>query len=141
MKTTLSSKLALTLALGGVVAGVVSLLPMDEGSRDSGLIGAVVAAVLGAVTLVLKTQLGRGLTGNGALKAMMTAQGLAFLLRLVAVGVGAVILKQNDTMSLLSPRGASSPFAFVIAFFAVSLAQQVLETKSLLAGATMKVIS
>lgn len=129
---TLSSRIALALALGGVAAGVVSLLPMDAGSRESGLIGAVVAAVLGAVTLVLKTQLGRGLTGNGALKAMMTAQGLAFLLRLVAVGVGAVVLKQNDTMS---------PMAFVIAFFTVSLAQQVLETKSLLAGATMKVIS
>lgn len=122
--------LPLTLALGGVVAALVFVLPMDEGSRTSAWIGALVAALLGGVAMVIKTQLsGLGLTGTAAMKALITAQGLTFMLRLIAVGVGAVALKPHDELS---------PMAFVIAFFAVSLPQQALETRSLLAGTTRK---
>lgn len=128
----LDTMLALTLALGGVVAALAYLLPMDEGSRTSALIGSLLASALGAITMLLKTQLGKGLTGTAALKVLMTTQGLAFMLRLLAVGVGAIVLKQN---------AALSPFAFVISFFVVSLAQQALETRSLLSSATVKVIS
>jgi hypothetical protein len=63
---------------------------------------------------------------------MMTTQGLAFMLRLIAVALGAISLKQDDAMS---------PMAYVISFFVVSLAQQALETRSLLSSATVKVIS
>ena len=126
----LSTMLPLTLALGGVVATLAMVLPMDPGSRTSALIGALVASLAGAVTMVLKTLLGRGLTGNAALKALMTAQGLAFMLRLVAVGLGAVLLRQDESLSAM---------AFVIAFFVVSLGQQVLETRSLLSGSSTKV--
>ena len=129
----LNTMLPLTLALGGVVAALAFVLPMDVGSRTSALIGALVASVLGAVALVLKTQLGKGLTGTAALKVTMTTLGLSFMLRLMAVGLGAVVIKQNPELS---------PFAFVIAFFVVSLSQQVLETRSLLSSATpVKVIS
>ncbi len=129
----LNTMLPLTLALGGVVAALAFLLPMDEGSRTSALIGALVASALGAVSLILKTQLGKGLTGTAALKVTMTTLGLSFMLRLMAVGLGAVVIKQNPALS---------PFAFVIAFFVVSLSQQVLETRSLLSSATpVKVIS
>jgi hypothetical protein len=38
--------LALTLALGGVVAAVACVLPLDVGSRTSALIGALVASGL-----------------------------------------------------------------------------------------------
>ena len=123
----LNTMLPLTLALGGVVAALAFVLPMDSGSRTSALIGALVASALGAVSLVLKTQLGKGLTGTAALKVTMTTLGLSFMLRLMAVGLGAVVMKQNPELS---------PFAFVIAFFVVSLSQQVLETRSLLSSAT-----
>ena len=123
----LNTMLPLTLALGGVVAALAFVLPMDSGSRTSALIGALVASALGAVSLVLKTQLGKGLTGTAALKVTMTTLGLSFMLRLMAVGLGAVVIKQNPELS---------PFAFVIAFFVVSLSQQVLETRSLLSSAT-----
>lgn len=129
----LNTMLPLTLALGGVVAALAFVLPIEAGSRTSALIGALVASALGAIALVLKTQLGKGLTGTAALKVTMTTLGLSFMLRLMAVGLGAVVLKQNPELS---------PFAFVIAFFVVSLSQQVLETRSLLSSATpVKVIS
>jgi hypothetical protein len=122
----LSSTLPLTLALAGLVGAVVAVLPLEHVERTSGFIGVLAAAVLGAVVLVLKTQLGAlSLTGTAALKALMTAQGLSFLLRLIVVGVGAFALKAD-----------SSPMAFVIAFFAVSLPQQALETRALLRGTT-----
>ena len=126
----LTTTLPLTLALGGLVALLVFVLPLDAGDRTSAWIGALVASLLGAVALVIKTQFsGMGLTGTAAMKALVTAQGLAFMLRLIAVGVGAVSLKQNEALS---------PMAFVIAFFVVSLSQQALETRSLLTGATRK---
>lgn len=120
----LATTLPLTLALGGLVGAVAAVLPLEAADRTSAFLGALAAAALGAVVLVLKTQLGgRGLQGTAALKALVTAQGLAFLLRLSVVGVGAFAL-----------RGELSPIAYVIAFFAVSLPQQALETKSLLCG-------
>ena len=126
----LTTTLPLTLALGGLVALLVFVLPLDAGDRTSAWIGTGVASLLGAVALVIKTQFsGMGLTGTAAMKALVTAQGLAFMLRLIAVGVGAVWLKQNESLS---------PMAFVIAFFVVSLSQQALETRSLLTGATRK---
>jgi hypothetical protein len=126
----LSTTLPLTLALGGLVALLVFVLPLDAGDRTSAWIGTLVASLLGAVALVIKTQFsGMGLTGTAAMKALVTAQGLAFMLRLIAVGVGAVSLKQHEALS---------PMAFVIAFFVVSLSQQALETRSLLAGTTRK---
>ena len=128
----LNSMLPLTIALGGVVAALAVVLPIDQGSRTSALIGALMAALLGTVSMVLKTQLGKGLTGTAALKVTMTTQGLSFMLRMLAVALGAVVLKQDPTLS---------PMAYVIAFFVASLGQQVLETRSLLSGATVKVIS
>jgi len=126
----LTTTLPLTLALGGLVALLVFVLPLDAGDRTSAWIGTLVASLLGAVALVIKTQFsGMGLTGTAAMKALVTAQGLAFMLRLIAVGVGAVSLKQNEALS---------PMAFVIAFFVVSLSQQALETRSLLTGTTRK---
>jgi len=128
----LSTMLPLTLALGGVVAALAFVLPLDTSSRDSALLGALIASAAGAVTMVLKNLLGKGLTGNAALKALMTAQGLSFLLRLLAIGLGAIVVRQNEALSAM---------AFVIAFFVVSLGQQALETRSLLSGSKVKVIS
>lgn len=121
----LSTMLPLTIALGGVVAALVFVLPLDAAGQTSWLIGSLVSSLLGALALVVKTQLApQGVSGAAALKGLLAGQGLAFMLRLMAVGVGAVALKQAEL----------SPFAFVISFFVVSLAQQVLETRSLLAA-------
>lgn len=118
-------KLPLTLALGGLAAAVTLVLRFEPAERSAWLVGCLTAAVLGALTLLLKTTLtGMGLTGAAALKALMTAQMLTFFLRLLVVGVGAFGTQQNDL----------SPVYFVIAFFVVSLAQQVLETRSLLSA-------
>ena len=57
---------------------------------------------------------------------MLAAQVSTFLLRLLAVGMGAVTIKVAQL----------SPVAFVIAFMVVSLGQQALETHHLLAGVT-----
>lgn len=145
----LNTMLPLTLALGGVVAIFVLVVPMEAPVRTSALLGALVSSVLGGVVMALKSLLTRGNrqsdfsprtltgevdvgpTGTAALKAVMAAQVLAFMLRLIAVGVGAVAVKQAEALS---------PMAFVIAFFAVSVAQQMLETRNLLAG-TVKVKS
>ena len=117
--------LPLTLALGGLAAAVTLVLRFEPVAQTSWLIGCLVAAVLGAITLVLKTAFtGMGLTGMAALKALMTAQMLAFFLRLLVVGVGAFGLQQNGL----------SAMHFVISFFVVSLAQQALETRSLLSA-------
>jgi hypothetical protein len=51
------------------------------------------------------------------------------MLRLLAVGASALLIKDSASLT---------PAPFVITFFVVSLAQQVLETRSLLAGATVK---
>ncbi len=121
----LCTSLPLTIALGGLVAALVFVLPFDGDGRISWLLGALVSSLLGALVLVVKVQLSPpGLSGAAALKALLAAQGLGFMLRLLAVGVGAVAIKQGEL----------SPFAFVISFFVVSLAQQVLETRSLLAA-------
>lgn len=124
----LNAMLASTLALSGVVATCAMLLPLNQGARTSALVGALTAAALGALAIVLKTQLGKGLTGTAALKVMMTSLGLTFMLRLFAVGLGALVLKQDEALS---------PMAFVIAFFIASLGQQALETRSLLGGAKL----
>ncbi|HEY1088903.1 MAG TPA: hypothetical protein VGE37_14465, partial [Archangium sp.] len=120
----LSTTLPLTLAIAGVVGVAAMVLPMEAVDRTSAFIAVLAAACLGSVALVLKTQLGAlNLQGTAALKALMVAQGLSFFLRLIVVGVGAFALKAEY-----------SPMAYVIAFFAVSLPQQALETKALLRG-------
>jgi hypothetical protein len=123
----LATTLPVTLALGGLVGALVAVLPLEAADRTSAFIGALAAALLGAVVLALKTQLGGlGLKGTAAIKALVTAQGLSFLLRLIVVGVGAFALRGGEL----------SPIAYVISFFAVSLPQQALETQSLLRGST-----
>lgn len=126
---TLNAMLASTVALSGLVGVCAMVLPLDEGMKTSALIGALASSVMGTLVIVLKTQLGKGLTGAAALKVMMTSLGLTFMLRLLTVAMGAIVLKQNESLS---------PIAFVIAFFISSLLQQLLETRSLLSSLPVK---
>jgi hypothetical protein len=126
----LTSTLPLTLAIGGLAAAAALVLPFEAGSKTSWLIGALAAAVTGAVVLTLKLAVAAPstMTGAAAMKAVLTAQMLSLFVRLIAVGVGAFVLKQNEL----------SPIMFVFSFALVSLGQQFLEAKSLLARAPAK---
>ena len=120
----------MTVALGGVVAVLVMLLPLEALQRTSAMGGAIAAALVGAVAMVVKFRFsGEGLKGPGAVGVLMLAQGLAFMLRLLVLGVGAILLKVTQTLD---------PSAFIIAFFVVSLAQQALEARTLLVAAPVK---
>lgn len=120
---TLGTSLPLSLAIGGVVALLLFALPLSPEDARAWLLGAMVSSVIGVVSLVLKTKLSAGLTGTAAIKALLTAQVSSFLLRLLGVGAGAFAMKQQEL----------SPLLYVVSYFLVSLPQQVLETKSLLA--------
>ncbi|MGV3622333.1 MAG: hypothetical protein ACO1OB_16060 [Archangium sp.] len=125
----LTTLLPLTIGIGALVAAMVFVFPMGEG-QTPWLIGSLLSAVIGALTLTVKSLLSApDLKGTAALRALLTAQGLAFMLRLMAVGVGAFAMNANGL----------SPMQFVISFFVVSLAQQVLETRSLLSTHPTKV--
>lgn len=124
---TLSTTLPLTLAFGGVVALGAMALPLEPQARTAALVGALLAALFGGLSMVIKTLLtGPGLTERGAVKALIVAQGSSFMLRLLAVLTGALAIRKLDL----------SVVAFVIPFFIVSLAQQALETRTMLASTT-----
>jgi hypothetical protein len=126
---TLTTSLPATLAIGGIAASMVLVLPWAKENASAWLLGSLVAAILGAIVLVVKLQFTSfGLTGTAAIKAVITAQVIGFFLRLVGVGVGVLAMKQNEL----------SLFAFVVPFFVVSLSQQVLETRSLLSRGPAK---
>ncbi len=121
----LSLTFALSLAIA-VLAGLVAFALSPEG-RGAWLAGAATAAVVGVLTLVLKSALTRGSTsGSAVVKTVLAAQLLSFMLRLIGAGLGAFITQQQG----------GRPELFVIAFIAVSLAQQALETRNLLSQPT-----
>jgi uncharacterized membrane protein len=126
----LSSTLPLTLAIGGLAAALSLVLPFEASSKTSWLIGALAAAGTGAIVLTLKLLVAgpSSLKGTAAMKAVLTAQMLSFFVRLIAVGLGAFVLKQNEL----------SPIMFVFSFALVSLGQQFLEAKALLARNPVK---
>ncbi len=122
----LALTLSLVVALGAVAAGFVWAAGFEPGVRLSALVGVLAGTAMGLLTVLIKTQLaGRVSHGLPGLKALLAAQGITFALRLVGLAAGLVGLHGEP---------ASSPIAFVIAFFAVSLGQQALEMKSLLAA-------
>lgn len=119
-------QISLSLALGGVGAAVATYAPMDAPWRGAALVGCLVAAAIGAVAMLMKGQfVSRASGGTAAVRLLLTAQVFAMLLRLAAVGLGAVLFQLD---------GRFSPVAFVVAFLAVSLIQQVFEMRSLLAA-------
>ena len=119
-----TSTVLLSLSVGALVASAALLAQLSD-VQGSWLLGALVASVTGIVTVALKSTISNAkLEGAAALKALLAAQGAAFGIRLVAVGVGAFAVKGY----------AGSPPAFVISFLVVSLAQQVIEARSLLAA-------
>jgi hypothetical protein len=122
----LALNLSLVVLLGAVAAGLVSGLGLDDGTRLSAYVGVLAGTAMGLLTLLIKTQLaGRVSGGISGVKALVAALGVTFFLRLLGIAAGLVGLHGEPS---------ASPIAFVIAFFAVSLGQQALEMKSLLAA-------
>lgn len=117
-----ATALVLELLIVALVGGAVMVLSLGAGERAAALLGVGVSGLLGALALLVKTQVAK-LSTKGV-KQLLSAQVSMFLLRLVAVGVGALALRGDE---------ASSPVAFVLAFFAVYLGQQVVEVRSVLA--------
>lgn len=122
----LTLTLSLVVALGVVAGALVSGLGLDEGTSLSAYVGVLTGTAMGLLTLLIKTQLAGRITGGIAgVKALVAGLGVTFFLRLLGIAAGLIGLHGNP---------AASPIAFVIAFFAVSLGQQALEMKSLLAA-------
>ena len=122
----MTASIGLTVLLGALVARGVTAVHLEPATRGSALLGVGVSTVLGIAALIIKTQFMRLIApGSPGIKALMGGQVLSFLLRLLAVGVGAVALKADPD---------SSPAGFVLAFFAVYMTQQFVETRSLLAS-------
>jgi hypothetical protein len=129
MKSMMAS-IGLTVLLGALVALGVTAVHLEPATRGSALLGAGVSTLLGVGALTIKVQFSKLVApGSSGIKALMGGQVLSFLLRLLAVGVGAVALKADPD---------SSPAGFVLAFFAVYLTQQFVETRSLLASYATK---
>ncbi|MBL8912528.1 MAG: hypothetical protein JNM17_17680 [Archangium sp.] len=124
----LTTTLPLTIAIGGAVAALSLVLPFEAASKTSWLIGALIAAFTGAIVLALKLMLAgpASIKGTAAMKAVLTAQMLSLFVRIIAVGVGAFALKNAEL----------SPIMFVFSFALVSMGQQFVEAKSLLARKT-----
>ena len=125
----MAANMGLTVLLGGLVAVLVSVAGLDPVTKDSALLGAGVSTVLGVVALTIKAQFLRLSAGSVEVKGLLSGQVLSFLLRLLAVGAGALALKSDPD---------SSPFGFVLAFLAVYVTQQFVETRSLMASYAAK---
>jgi hypothetical protein len=124
------ANLVVTAALGVAAALSVAGLGLEPPSRDSAWLGVGVSTAIGLLAYTIKVAFFRSTaTGSPGIKALMSGQVLSFLLRLLAVGVGAAAVKASS---------GGSPTAFVLAFFAVYLGQQLIETTSLLANYATK---
>ncbi len=114
--------LVLELAVGLFGGGVVLALALQGLAQLSALTGVAAALVFGLLALFAKSH--ATTEGGAGLKDALKVQGLAMGLRLVALGLGGVVMKQ---------RGLDAT-AFVLAFAAVTMVQQVIEVRFLLAA-------
>jgi hypothetical protein len=119
---TLGASLLITCAVGLVVAGGALVLGLEPAVFTAALLGSGVSTLLGALALVIKVASPLA-GGTGGLRALLSRQVLALFLRLGAVLLGAVALRENGAASV----------AFVMTFFIAYLGQQVVEVRSLLA--------
>jgi hypothetical protein len=120
------SSSAMLVLLGGLfAAGVVFALGLDRESELAALIGATVSTVFGVVALVQKARSASELpAGPAAVKQLLSAQVVSLLLRLAAVLVGGFAVKRQGL----------EPIAYVLAFFACYVVQQLVEMRFVLAA-------
>jgi hypothetical protein len=114
--------MVLELATGLFGGGVVLALTLSSSTQLSALTGVAVALVFGLLALVTKSFATTG--GHDSVKDALKVQGIAMGLRLVALLLGGLVVKQRGL----------DPMAFVLAFAAVAMVQQVIEVRFLLAA-------
>jgi hypothetical protein len=108
-----------------LVGGVVFALPLDETLRRPALVGVGVALVTGLAALALKLSVGTKGTTTTGVKVLLGVQVGSFFLRMIAVGVGMVVLMRGPA--------SNAALAYVLGFFGVYVLQQAVEVGSLLA--------
>lgn len=114
--------MVLELAAGLFGGGVVLALTLSSPTQLSALTGVAVALVFGLLALVTKSF--ATTDGHDGVKDALKVQGLAMGFRLVALLLGGLVVKQRGL----------DPMAFVLAFAAVAMVQQVIEVRFLLAA-------
>jgi hypothetical protein len=113
--------------LGAVAAAVVFAIALATPAHAAALIGVGLSSLVGFGALVLKSQTSPQ-PGPAGVKQLLAVQAKVLGLRLLAAVVG----------SLAVLRQGLEPIAFVLAFAACALVQQVLEMKVLLAANASK---
>lgn len=106
-----------------LAAGVVLALPLEPSTQHAALLGVAVSLLVGLLALFFKSQVTLQ-TGAKALQAVMKAQGLTMALRVVAMGLGGLVMKRQGLE--VAP--------FVLAIAAASMVQMVIEMKFLLSA-------
>lgn len=107
--------------LGTLAAACVFAFDLDGAVRSSALVGVGVGSLFGFVALVIKGQ-DAPARATAKVKHLLSTQIVSMLLRLAALLVGAFALKRQGL----------EPFAYVLAFFATYLLQQLVELRFVL---------
>lgn len=110
---------------GFFATGVVFALGLERPVELGALLGAAISTVFGLVALVQKARTSSSLpAGPAAVKQLLSAQVVTLLLRLGAVLVGGFAVKRQGL----------EPIAYVLAFFACYVVQQLVEMRFVLAA-------
>lgn len=110
---------------GLFAAGLVFAFNLARELELAALAGAAVSTVFGVIALAQKARTSASLpSGPAAVKQLLSAQVVTLLLRLFAVLVGGFAMK----------RFGLEPIAYVLAFFACYVVQQLVEMRFVLAA-------
>ncbi|MBE2253329.1 MAG: hypothetical protein IAE78_27620 [Myxococcus sp.] len=117
---------AVMVTLTGLFAvGVVFAFGLSREVELAALLGAVVSTVFGLVALFQKARTAEGLeAGPAGVKQLLSAQVVSLMLRLAGVLVGGFAVKRQGL----------EPIAYVLAFFACYVVQQLIEMRFVLAA-------
>jgi uncharacterized membrane protein YiaA len=124
VKPSMSSSAVMVTLTGLFAVGIVFAFGPSREVEVGALFGAVVSTVFGLVTLLHKARTSDALeVGSAGVKQLLSAQVVSLLLRLAGVLVGGFAVKRHGL----------EPIAYVLAFFACYLVQQVIEIRLVLA--------
>lgn len=125
MKPSMSLSAVMVSLTGLFVVGLALAFGLEAPTERAALLGALVSTVFGVVALVQKARASDRLpAGPAAVKQLLSAQVGTLLLRLAAVLVGGFAVKRQGL----------EPIAYVLAFFACYVVQQLIEMRYVLAA-------
>jgi hypothetical protein len=121
----MSSSAMMVVLAGLCAAGLVFAFNLERDVEAAALVGTAVSTVFGLVALFQKARTSSALpAGPAAVKQLLSTQVVTLLLRLFAVLVGGLAMK----------RFGLEPIAYVLAFFACYVVQQLVELRFVLAA-------